>query len=87
MHPWVKGVQVSSNKGPRPFPRGDNYQKANKHGRNLKIFFSRTTGPISTKLGIKHTGMKETQGFTYTNTDHLIIKETMITPLQINVMI
>ena len=25
-HPWVKGIQVCSNEGPRPFPRGDNYE-------------------------------------------------------------
>ena len=25
-HPWVKGIQVCSNKGPHPFPRGDNYE-------------------------------------------------------------
>ena len=31
-------------------PRGDNYGKAKIHWWNLKIFFSRTTGPISTKL-------------------------------------
>ena len=37
----------------RPFPRGDNYELVNIHLRNLKIFFSRTTGPISTKLGAK----------------------------------
>ena len=24
-HPWVKGIQVCSNEGPHPFPRGDNY--------------------------------------------------------------
>ena len=24
-HPWVKGIQVCSNEGPRPFPRGDTY--------------------------------------------------------------
>ena len=27
-HPWVKGTQVCSNKGPCPFPRGDNYEIA-----------------------------------------------------------
>ena len=35
------------------FPRGDNYAIAKIHWQNLKIF-SRTTGPISTKLGTKH---------------------------------
>ena len=51
MHPWVKGVQFSSNEGPHLFPRGDNYEKVKLHWRKKKIFFSRTTGPISTKLG------------------------------------
>ena len=25
-HPWVKGIQVCSTEGPRPFPRKDNYK-------------------------------------------------------------
>ena len=25
-HPWVKGIQVCSNEGSFPFPRGDNYK-------------------------------------------------------------
>ena len=48
-----EGIQVCSNEGARPFERGDNYEKANIHWRNLNIF-SRTTGPISTKFGTKH---------------------------------
>ena len=40
-HPWVKGIQVCSNKGSCPFPRGDNYEKVKIHWRkNLKIWFS-----------------------------------------------
>ena len=30
MHPWVNGIQVYSNAGPRPFPRGDNNEIAKK---------------------------------------------------------
>ena len=30
-HPWVKGIEVYSNEGPRPFPRGDNYKIAKIH--------------------------------------------------------
>ena len=63
MHPWVKGIQVCSNEGPRPFPRGDDYKLAKIHWRNLKIVISRTTEPISTKLGTKHPwerGIKKT---------------------------
>ena len=25
-HPCLKGIQVCSNEGPRPFPKGDNYE-------------------------------------------------------------
>ena len=53
-HVWVMGIQVCSNEGPHPFPRGDNYKIAKIHWQNLKIFYFRTTGPISTKLSIKH---------------------------------
>ena len=53
-HPCVKGIQFFSNEGPYPFPRGDNYEIVKIHWRNSKIFFSRTTGLISTKLGTKH---------------------------------
>ena len=49
----MKGIPFSTTEGPCPFPRGDNYEKVKIHWRNLKIFFSRTTGPISTKLGIE----------------------------------
>ena len=58
---WVKGIQVCSNEGPCPFPRGDNYKIVKIHRWNLKIFFSRTTGPISTKLGTKHPWVKVVQ--------------------------
>ena len=40
---------------------GDNYEIAKTHWHNLKKIFSRTTGPISTKLGTMHpwvTGIK-----------------------------
>ena len=49
-HPWVKGIQVCANEGPRPFPRGDNYKIVKIHWRNIKIFFFRTAGPISTRF-------------------------------------
>ena len=56
MHPWVKEIQVCCcwNKGPSPFSREDNYEIAKIRQRNIKIFFPRTTGSISTKLGTKH---------------------------------
>ena len=54
------GIQVCSNEGPRSFPRGDNYEIAKIHYRNLKIC-SRTIGPISIKLCTKHPWVKEIQ--------------------------
>ena len=60
-HFWMKGIQVSSNEGPRPFPRGGNYEIVKIHCQHLKIFFSRTAEPISTKLSTKHPCVKEIQ--------------------------
>ena len=57
----MKGIQVSSNKGPRPLPRGGNYEIVKIHWKNEKIFFSRSTEPISTKLGTKHYWVKGIQ--------------------------
>ena len=39
------------NKETRPLPRGNNHEIAKIHWRNLKSFFSRITGRISTTLG------------------------------------
>jgi hypothetical protein len=51
----VKGIQVCSNKGPGPLLRGDNYKNVKMGWGHLKIFrFSRTTGPILTRLDINH---------------------------------
>ena len=58
----MKGIQVCSNEEPHPFPRGVNYQIAKINWQYLKIL-SRTTAPISTKLGIKHPCKKEIQVF------------------------
>jgi hypothetical protein len=38
----VKGIQVISNQGDNPSPRGNNSKRV-----NLKIFFSRTSRPNS----------------------------------------
>ena len=57
----MKGIQVCSNEAPCPFPRGDNYKNNEKTLTKLKIFFSRTTEPISTKLGTKHPWVKGIQ--------------------------
>jgi hypothetical protein len=58
-YPWVKEIQVSSNKEPGPLQRGDNHKNVNMGG-HLKIF-SRTTGPILTRLGLNHPWGKEIQ--------------------------
>jgi hypothetical protein len=50
----VKGIQVCSNKGPGPLLRGENHKNVKIWWGLLKIFFSRTTGPILTRLGINH---------------------------------
>jgi hypothetical protein len=47
----VKGIQVCSNKGPGPLQRGDNHKNVKMGWGHLKIIFSRTIGPILTRLG------------------------------------
>jgi hypothetical protein len=47
----MKGIQVYSNKGSDPLQRGDNLKNVKSRFGNLIIFFSKTTRPISTKLG------------------------------------
>jgi hypothetical protein len=50
----VKGIQVCSNKGSGPLQKGDNHKKVRMGWGHLKIFFSRTTGPILTRLGTNY---------------------------------
>jgi hypothetical protein len=52
-YPWVKGIQVCTNKGPGPLERGDNHKNVKMGWGHLKIF-SRTTGPILTRFGTNH---------------------------------
>ena len=54
-HPWVMGIQVWSNEGPRPFPREVNYEIAKCID---EITFSRITELISINLGTKHPWVK-----------------------------
>jgi hypothetical protein len=37
-HPWVKGIQNCTNKGPGPLQRGNNHKNTNKGWGHLKIF-------------------------------------------------
>ena len=60
-HPWVKRSQVCSNEGLYPFSRGDNYITNERKYWNLTLSFSRTTRPVSTKLGLKHPWVKGIQ--------------------------
>ena len=54
-HIWVDGNQINfTNEGLHPSWRGDNSKKINIYGDYLKIFYLRTTGLVSTKLGINH---------------------------------
>ena len=61
MHLWVMWIQIHFNEGPRTFPRGDNYEIAKIHLRNLKISFSRTIGQMSTKPATMHLWVKGIQ--------------------------
>jgi hypothetical protein len=49
----VKKIQVFSNKGPGPLQRGGNHKNV-KIGWGHLIIFSRTTGPILSRLRINH---------------------------------
>jgi hypothetical protein len=49
----MRGIQLCSNKGPGPLQRGDNHKNVKIGWGRLKIF-SRTTGPILTRLGTVH---------------------------------
>jgi hypothetical protein len=43
-----------SNKGPGPLQRGDSHKNVKMGWGHLRIFFSRTTRPILTRLGTNH---------------------------------
>ena len=66
-------IQVHSNEGPHPFPRGDSSRKKKYIFNFKKIFFSETISPISTKLGTINPLVK---GFkVYANEEPLFPKE------------
>ena len=70
----MKGIKFSANKGPHLFPRGDHYEMAKIHRRNFKMFFSRSAGPISTKLCTKNPSVKGIQ-FSANKGPHLFPRE------------
>lgn len=57
-HPWENGFQVCSKKGAVPLQRGNNNKSVKIGFGVLQIFFSRTTGQISTKLDTKRLWVK-----------------------------
>jgi hypothetical protein len=61
-HRWVKGILNCSNKGSGSLQRGDNHKNAKMGWGHLKIFFSRTTEPILTRLGTNLSWGEEIQG-------------------------
>jgi hypothetical protein len=54
-------MQDCSNKGPGPHQRGDNHKNVKIEWGHLRIFFSRTTKPILTRLSINHLWVKGIQ--------------------------
>jgi hypothetical protein len=60
-HPWGKRIQVYSNEGERPSPRGDNSKKNKNTTKFFKILYSRTTRPNSIKLGTNYPWVKVIQ--------------------------
>jgi hypothetical protein len=44
----MKGIQVSSNKGPGSLQRGDNHKNVKMGWGHSKTLFSRSTGPMLT---------------------------------------
>jgi hypothetical protein len=57
-HLWGEGILNCTNEEDCPSPRGDNHKRVKIHRKFLKIFFSRTSRPISIKLGINHPWVK-----------------------------
>ena len=52
------GIQAYSNEGHRPTQQGYSWEIIKINCQLLKIFFSRTTGQISIKLGAEHPWVK-----------------------------
>jgi hypothetical protein len=69
-YPWVKGIQLCSNKGPGPLQRVDNHKNVKIGWGHLKIFFSRTFWPILTRLGTNHPWVKGIQIFSKEGASH-----------------
>ena len=59
MSSWMTRIQFCSNEMLNPFPRGDNYEIAKIHWRDLKIFFSRTADQFQPNLAQNIFGRRE----------------------------
>ena len=63
-------------------PQGEIIAKIIKmYGEYLKIFFYRTTGPVSTKLIIKHPWVEEIQIFFFKIKSHALLQGELIANL------
>jgi hypothetical protein len=60
-HPWGEGIQICSNEGDCPSPRGDDSETVKIHWKFLKIFFSGTSCPNSIKLSTNYFWVKHIQ--------------------------
>jgi hypothetical protein len=60
-YPWVKRIQVCSNKASGPLQSGDNHKNVKMGWHHLKIFFSRTTVLILTRFATNHPWRKGIQ--------------------------
>jgi hypothetical protein len=49
-HPFIKAIQVNSNKGPGPHQQEDNHKNANIGWGHFKILSSRTNDPEKLKF-------------------------------------
>ena len=79
-HSWVDRIQIFTNKGPHHSSRGDNSKIINIYGAYVKIFYFRTTGTVSTKLGIKHPWVEEIQIF-FQIKSHALLQRVIIANL------
>jgi hypothetical protein len=52
-YPWVKGIQVCSNKGPVPLQRGDNYKNVKMGWGHKRIFLLKNCWPRKTEIYMK----------------------------------
>ena len=69
------------------FLRGDNFKIVEIHWQNFKIFFSRTTRPLSTNFGTKHLWVKGIQVCSNEEPFNSYTVNNWFIPLLINVLI